>query len=314
MAGPGGQVHRGWRRHMRWAREASWGQLPPLPAWISVPIQSGRMGLGTAADLFQPDTAFKGWKRNALLRERQVVTGRVEVAAWPEVTGLLLDAALERDSSPAAASYQDLFSYAIDFFTPPDGRRYLGVMVDRLQIGAAEGEVLLRLWLRAWKEEANASLQETDFSYANITPAPFRLRDAAITFAGGAVTDVEAFTIAVDNDLQPGPNAAGRDAFLTACSRTVSLELTKLHNSDALNDAIRDGGSLSFAATFTHPAGHQLMLQTPVLYAARNSEPADPMHAARSRALLEAVTDGAGNDLIYQLDLAGATTTTTPAS
>ncbi len=312
MAGPGGQVHKGWRRHMRWARETDWGRPPDSPSWVCIPIQAGRMNLRSTASLFAPETGFGGWRRSPLLPESLEVAGRVEVLAWPEVTEYLLDAVLERDLDPASASYQDLHSYCIDYFTPPDPRRYLGAKAERLEIFTDSQGLALALWLRAWKEEPNDSLSEDQFDYAGLTPGPFRLSHAAITLNGENILDLEHFAIRVDNDLAAGPNEAGRVACLVAGSRAVRLELLKLDISDVLNDAVRAGSPLSFAAEFAHPGGDGLTLELPALYAVENAEKAPPHRVARSRAVLEATTDESGRDLIYTVGPLVTTTTTAP--
>ena len=309
MAGPGGQVHKGWRRHMRWARESSWGNLPPAPDWHCIPIRSGVMTLKARANLFDPSTSFTNWRRNVLLPELQEVAGQIEVLAWPEVTGYLLDAALERDAN------HDLQSYCVDYFTPPDPRRCLGVVVERLRIRADRESVALLLEARAWKEQENDVLAEDDFDYSALTPTPFRLRDAAITLDGSGLTDVGEFAIVVDNAVEAGPRSAGGYvAFLIAGLRSVSLEVAKLDNADDFNAAIRSGATMSFAAGFTHPEGHEMTLELPRLHVERSDEDGLPSRVARSRAVLQATTDESDVDLAYQVNLAGQTTTTTAAS
>ena len=311
MTGPGGQMHKGWRRHMRWAPEETWRCLPASPAWTCIPIEQGEMHLATSASLFSPSTSFGGWKRSPILTESQQAAGPVDVLAWPEITGYLLDAALGRDPEPASASQQDVYSYTIDFFTPPDPRRYRGVKVERLEIRTTPPGLRLRLWLRAWGEEPNGDLSEDLFDYAGLTPGPFRLRDASVGLNGAGILDLEEFGIIVDNALAAGPTMGGRPAYLIAGPRSISLELGRLHVSDLLNTAIREGAPLSFSAALAHPAGHELALELPVLYAAEINDGAPPWAVARSRAVLQAATDVSGRDLVYSVTLAGTTTTTT---
>jgi len=243
-----------------------------------------------------------------LLPELQDVAGRIEVLAWPEATGYLLDGALERDAN------HDVQSYCVDYFTPPDPRRCLGVVVERLLIRADRESVALLLETRAWKEQENDALAEDDFDYSALTPTPFRLRDAAITLDGSGLTDVGEFAIVVDNAVDAGPSAGGYVAFLIAGSRSVSLEVAKLDNADDFNAAIRSGATLSFAAAFTHPEGHGMTLELPRLHVERSDEDGQPSRVARSRTALQATTDESGVDLSYQVNLAAATTTTAAAS
>ena len=293
---------------MRWAREANWGSLPPSPEWHCIPIQSGMMTLKAGASLFWPPTSFTDWKRSVLLQELQEVAGRIEVLAWPEPTGYLLDAALQRDGD------HDLSSYSVDYFTPPDPRRCRGVVVEGLRIRADRESVALLPATRAWKEEDNDALTEDDFDYSGVTPVPFRLCDALISLDGSELSDVEEFAITVDNAVEAGPNAGGHVSFLLAGRRSVSLIVTKLNNTDDFNAAIRSGAALSFGAHFTHPDGHEMTLELPVLRPERSDEDGEPSRVARSSTMLQAATDETGRELIYEVNLSGGTTTTTSAS
>jgi len=304
MSGPDGQVHRGWRRHMRWALESSWGVLPGEPDWRSVPIRDGVMDLAAAAALFAPETAYGGYRRSVLLPELVEVAGPVETLAWPEVTEYLLDAALARNANPASDDYQELPSYSVDFYAPPDPRRCSGCVVESLALRAEPDAVALRLHLRAGSQAANGSLSAEDFDYSGLSPVPFRLRGAEVTLEGEGAADVEAFTLTVRNEVAAGPNVGGAVAWLAAAGRTVRLALTKLHAFDLFNDAVRDGTPLSFAATFSHPEGHEMSLSLPVLYAASSAEKAPPERLARTGPVLEAAVDESGDDLTYSVTLA----------
>jgi hypothetical protein len=128
-----------------------------------------------------------------------------------------------------------------------------------------------------------------------------------------ALSDVGEFEITVDNAVEPGPNQSGHVAFLSAGQRAVTLELAKLDNTDDLNAAIRSGTALSFAASFVHPAGHELTIGLPHLHVERSDEDGDPARVATSRSILPAATDESGSDLTYEVNLSEAPTTTTAA-
>jgi len=298
---------------MRWAQETTWGVAPLSPEWRAVPIERGVMGLKAAASLFWPATGFGGWKRSLVLPELQETAGQVEVLARPELTGYLLGAALDRDADPASPRYGDLESYCVDFYTPPDPRRYLGIVVEGLQIRAEPDAVRLLLRLRARKEVENDALAEDDFDYEGLTAAPFALRRAAVTIAGEAALDVEGFSLTVDNSVRPGPNQGGYVAWLAAGQRSVALELTRLDGTDEFNAAIRGGATIAFEAEFTHPDGHEMSLELPVLHPAESSEDAPPARLALSHARLEAAADESGADLTWEVSLAPPITTTTTA-
>jgi hypothetical protein len=261
------------------------------------------MSVKEFVSLYSP-ASYESWKRTMVLPELHEVSGRVHVLAWPTVTEYVLNAALERNPDRLSSRYLDLHSYTLDFFTPSDPRRYLGGVAERLLLRAGPAGVLIALDVRAWKEAENAPLTESDFDYTGLSPVPFRLRDAAITLGGSTLSDIEEFTVAVDNNVQPGPPAGGYAAFLLAGPRTVSLDMVKLDNSSAINEAIREGSVLSFVSRFSHPDGHEMVLELPALYAAANVEGGRPAQFAHSRALFEVGIDQNGYDLICQITLA----------
>jgi hypothetical protein len=293
----------GCHRHMRWAREETWTRLPGSPEWVSVPIQWGAMDLHTSAALLRPRSAYGGWRRGVLGQDARSVAGSADVLAFPELTEFLLNAALDRELDRAKADYQDLRSFCIDLFTPPDPRRYVGAKVEKLLLRASPREVLLRLSVRCAWEEPNDALTEDDFSYEGIHAVPFRLRGATVTLDGSHIAHVQSFALDVDNSLNAGPNVSGRPAYLIAGSRTARLELAKLHDSGVFNDALRTGGPLSFRATLAHPLGHELTLTLPHLYAEDNREDAPPSGVALSRTVLEAAAEGGARDLAYNVTL-----------
>jgi len=293
---------------MRWAPEAAWGVLPDSPAWTCVPTWMGEMSLRTRASLFAPQAAFGGWKRSVLLCGRRAVAGTVATPAWPAATAFLLDAALGRVEDPASPDCQDLRSFCVDYFTPPDPRRYTGVKVDALEVLASVESLILRLRVRGKDEVQNPELEEAMFSHPE-TPAPFRLRGAELRVEGEPLCDVESFALRAENHLAEGPPSLGRPAYLLAGQRTVRLELRRLHLDDLLNEAARDGAPLSFSARFAHPLGQTLDLELPCLHAADVEDGAPPSRVARSRAVLEAATDEQGRDIHWQFTPAMTTTT-----
>jgi hypothetical protein len=118
-----------------------------------------------------------------------------------------------------------------------------------------------------------------------------------------AVTSVERFRLRVDNRLSPGPNRAGLVAFLTARQRAVSLELMKLDDGDAFNEALRSGGTFSFVASLRHPEGHSLTLELPSLHVEAGDERAAPGELAASALHMEAGTDDEGDDVSYEVEI-----------
>ncbi|MCD6416739.1 MAG: hypothetical protein J7M08_08610 [Planctomycetes bacterium] len=296
MTGPTGDWHYPRRRHLRICREDEWGVCPAEPDWHCVPVWGDGFKLEAEQTYFFPETSFGGFRRTVLIPQRQDATGRLETCLWPELAEFLLDMALERTSGQLA-------SYCFDYFTPADPRRVRGVMVERVALHTQGGELRLRFELMGAAEEANADLEETDFSYAGLSLAPLRLQDATVTVAETQTYDVEQFTVTADNHLAAGPNRGGERAYIASGRRTVTLELRKLDNSDAFNDAVRTGDPFAFNVTVDHPGGHQLELQLPALRARRNAEAARPGELARAVLTADAATGPGGDDISYQMTL-----------
>jgi hypothetical protein len=276
-----------------------WGQCPTEPDWLAVPLYGDGFDLKARSPHFRPGTRFGGFRRALHLPEAQRVAGRLATLPWPEVTALLLEAALQRDAAG------ELGSYCADYYTPADPRRYAGVMVEELRISATGPgrDLRLHLALMGRGEEPRPALSEADFDYGGLSPVPFGFEGAALSVGGVPATDVEAFSLQVRNNLAVGPNMGGRIAFLNAGPRAVSLELTSLARDSDANDAIRSGATLSFEATFSHPDGHALAISLPVLHPEAAQEAAGPETLARSTARMEAGTDAQGDDVTYLLNL-----------
>ncbi len=297
MTGPSGDWHSGRRRHVRVCREDDWGQFPAAPSWQVVPILGEGLTLKARAEHFRPDTLYGGWRRSATLVRVRRVEGRLVTRLLPGTAATLLQMGLDRQNAQP-------YSYCTDIFTPPDPRRCLGVMADRMTLTAGPaGGALVSVDLRGATEQANAPLTENDFDYTGLGLVPFRLDEATVKVDGVAVTDAEAFTLTVRNHLAEGPSIGGAVGYLKAGHRTVDLELRKLDDDGGLNAAIRSGATLSWQAVLAHPAGHTLTIDLPVLHPARHPEPAAPDRVARGTLHAAAGTDGQGDDVTYTLDL-----------
>jgi len=289
--------HLGSRRHVRACREQTWGVCPPLPDWLCVPVLGDGYHLRLTDARFRPDTMIGGWKRTIHLSHYRQLSGRWLVELHPSLTEFLLEVLLDR-------TVTDLPSYCIDYYTPSDPRRHLGCVAERGVLVAEAGHpARLILSMRGRNETANASLAESDFNYADLTPVPFCLHHAEVLLDGDPVTDVESFVLTVNNNLVSGPNIGGTVAWFLAAQRAVGLELVSLDDSDTFNVAVRDGGTLSFSAEFSHAEGHSLSLSLPVLYVETNRERAPTEALARSLPVTEVGVDESGNDIAWSVTL-----------
>ena len=313
---PGVRSHLGSRRNMRICRETNWAECPGAPTWYDVPILEDGMKLKAVNNRYIPNTNFQGWKQPCQVCHFQEVSGDLVTHPWVEQVDFLMDMVLERMANPADDNYQDVYSYCLDHYTPDDPRRYLGAVVETLTIaatGTGDADVRLTLSLRAKSEAENDALTEGDFDYSDVSCVPFMFAHAAILLDGNPVTDVEAFTIAIENNVQQGPNSGGYVAYLIAGRRTISLELTELNNCDAFNQAIRGCGEVSFQATFTHPSGSTWDIELPVLYVSESDEDGTPDASAKENPRMTAATDESDDDIISTVDVVPVTTTTTVA-
>jgi hypothetical protein len=300
MTGPTGNWHAGWERHLRVCREDDWGQCPDEPAWQSLPVAPPGVGLKAENPRFRPATLYGGWRRTVQLPRGQVLAGRLGALLWLQRAETLLNMALERtDGTPV--------SHTMDIYTPADPRRCLGIMVERMELRrrAGDRDVPVLFDLVGREEEPNASLNADDFDYLDLSPVPFTFDGAAILLDSETLTGVESFALVVRNNLSAGPQSGGTISYLRAAHRAVSLELTKLADSAAVNAAVRESGTLSFQMALSHPEGHSLSLALPVLHPESAPETAEPGDLARTAVRMEAGTDEAGNDITWTVSLSG---------
>jgi hypothetical protein len=298
MTSPPGEWHRADARHLRVCREDAWGECPASPQWTCLPLAGEGLRMSAADVLFTPPTFIGGHAAPFQLPEGHRLAGRLEARLWPETSGLLLSAALDRSDGRMP-------SHCLDWFAPSGSRRFLGVMVDRLVLTGRgdSGESALVLDLVGRTEEANASLGSGDFAYEGLSPVPFLFRDAALTIDSTALTGIEQFRLEVRNGLQAGPLRQGRVAFIAAGKRAVSLELTGLLSSDYLADAARTGAELSFSARFGHPAGHTMEIFLPALRAESDAPLIRPGELAREEARLVAAAGEGGTEITRNVNL-----------
>ncbi len=319
---PGPASHGGWRRHIRIGPNAAgdeYGATPSPLNWTWVPLLGDGMKLKATSPRYVPPTNFgEDYRRHVAVHHRQVVEGDITTLLWPEVTQLLLDMALRRVVA-AGANYQDLYGHVIEHHTPVDPRRHYGVVANGMRLvatGTGDNDVVLTLSCIGQREES-VGVQSPD--YSGITPSPFMLAHATIEIDSAVVSDVDAFTLTVDNDVRDAPlewnNAAGAAvrAFSIADMRTVTLALTKLDNHARFNQAIRQGNNITFEALFRHPDGHILEIILPSLYVEESEEDGSPDTQAKvSPTLVARAADSglyAGEDIVYGVDLGPVTST-----
>lgn len=323
---PGAQSHGGWRRHCRLARcgaDADYGSVPAVPSWNWIPFLDDGFGLKATSPRYTPNTNYgASWKRNVMVHHRQTVEGDFSPLLWPEVTEFLLSMAIDRVTDSSSDNYQDLYGHVIDFFNPVDPRRYVGVVANELSLEcdhSEDGDAQLTLSLLAQAEKAS-SVTEGDVDYSSLTPVPFMPQRATLRLDGSDVTDVENWTLSINNNVGDAPYTydsevgAGVRGHAVANQREASLELTKMNDDDAFADAIRGGGYMTFEARFYHPAGHFLQIVLPYLHVTESDEDGTPDQQATESPTLEAreAPSGTheGEDVIYGVDLASGGTTT----
>jgi hypothetical protein len=319
---PGPKSHGGWRRHVRIARNGAddaYGATIDAPSWLWIPLLGDGMKAKATAPRYVPETNYGGdYLRHVAIHHRIVIAGDLSTLLWPEVTQFLLDMALLRVADDSSPNCQDLYGHVVEHHTPDDPRRTYGLVVNSMRLactGTGDGEVVLTHSCIGQREE-QVTLETPD--YSGITPVPFMFRDARIEIDSAVVTDVEQFTLTVENNIGDAPlvgvGGIGVRAHAIANLRVIGLELTKLNNSDRFNRAIREGNVVTFSARFTHPDGHLLQIILPELYVEESAEDGTPTKQATEAPKLfaRAASSGIyrGRDIVYGCDLAAGGTTT----
>lgn len=316
--------HGGWRRHFRIARNAQnepFGSVPAALNWNYIPILGDGFKLKATSERFVPAYNYGGYRRAVAILHQHTVEGDITVHPFPQVALFLLDAAFLR--GPAAGiNYQDTYAHVIDFLTPNDPRRYLGVNVESFTIantGSGDGDTQFTLSCVAQSEREQGGLDEATFNYSGLSPfVPFMQSFARLWIDGVNVVDVEDWSLTLENNTERGPlgweeiDNLGLIQYAIAGRRTISLDLTELNNDQRMNDAIREGTNISFHARYYHPAGHVMEIQLPKLYVPESEEDGTPSQQARETPRLEALATDAGNDIIYAVNLAAGSSTTLP--
>jgi hypothetical protein len=298
MTGPAGNWHRSEARHLRICREDVWGESPASPAWTCLPLPGNGLRMGASDVLFSPRSFLGGHAAPFHLSEGHRVAGRLEVRLRPGTADLLLSAALERTAGAMP-------SYCLDWYAPSGSRRFLGAMVDRMELTARghSGQCALSLELLARSEGGGPALDVADFDYSGVNPVPFLFHGATVNLGGTTVTGVEEFRLEARNSLEPGPLRQGWISFPGYGKRKVRLELTKLASDAHLEEALRSGQELSFSVTLSHPDGHEMSLDLPRLRAEAELPLARPGRLVREAARLEAAATGNGSEIIWSVNL-----------
>lgn len=281
-------IYRGRERHLRLAREDTFGQAPPNPDWRCVPLAPKGWTVHAERRWFRPGTP-----QDVALPGLMSPRGLFRAAPFPQTTGFMLDAALERPSP------EELHSHTADCLTPAGSRRYTGLTVETLVLSVNGAGARVGLRFRGRSVSGNISLARSDFDYTDLTPTPFSLDDAQLDINGAKAAAVSGFTLRADNDLVSGPNEGRRTAYLLARPRTLTLALEGLDGGDAVGNALRGGSSVSFTADFQHPAGHQMSIHLPRLLPRQSDPTAPPGGTVRRTVRLTAAEDP---DLGYDID------------
>lgn len=304
-------TYQGREEKLRMVREESYGSLPGSPSWQDMPFRGDGVGLGGSREHFRPDLNVGAGDQadQVVVVHRETPDGALTTLPFPETAAFLLDAGLERDTDG------DLFSYQAEHYTPTDPRRYTGLVVNTLTItvsGTGDGDVEFDLDWMGRSEEADDNISASDVDYeSNITLVPFMYRDAALYLQGEQVSDIDEFTLTIENDLAEGPVVGDRRGYIEAQGRDISLELTKVHHNDGFRQAARDGLTVAFEAHFSHPVTGAIMnFEIPRLFVPSTEEDRTPSQLVKESPTMEAARDvEAGYDIKWAVDT-GPTTTT----
>jgi len=307
---PGGPTgtHLGSRMHYRMCAESTWGSLPGAPAWYQIPNLDNGLTVRSKTPRYRPNTNWGGFRQKLHIRHQYQLSGDMTVEYRPTNADFLLDWALERN-----ADTDDLGSCSLQRYAPHLELQQVGLVVDSLTLEATgeSGVFTGRMSVRGKEETEITSLSYGDFDYDGLEMEPFMFQHAVLEIPDGTtVTDVEQFSISIQNNLYIGPYNNRLVTSLIAQSRAIELTLSKLACNDDYFDAKNSDSTLSFVATFTHPEGDTLVLTLPALYCDEDEEDETPNQVAKGAPKLMAGIDGSGDDITYNVT---QTTTTTEA-
>jgi hypothetical protein len=274
---------------LRLAPEADYGVLPAQPAWLHLPRTLEAPGPAAVTNVHTPDVprtaaAYESWSTGP-------VAGQFACVGRPDAVEPLLDLALER--GPGGA----LSSWTADVWCPDDPRRLAGLVVDTLEWTAGPDGSRATVLARGRSDQPHPGLAAADFAPPGSPVAPYTLRGAALTVAGGTLQGVRRLAVAVRNDVRPGPvdetTTPPGPAWMTPGRRSVTLSLEYYATAGALRALQRAADPFELAAQLSSAAGRMLTLHCPAVRCRSVRRLPGVSGASRYRAALTALPDPA---------------------
>lgn len=198
-------------------KESSWGTAVAVTDYMEVMNESlqsqyDRFDTRNAINaLYEPDRA------RGLLR----VSGGISQSAFPKELAILAKAAMTVQSGVTVLSG---FLYTTQFVSPQadfaanaactpytievfrdvtSSQRYIGMMLNRLQLSIAPNQPLMMS--SDWIGKGQTQLEKTAASFPGSPANPFMYDSASISLGGSATSRIEALTISIDNQLEGIP-------------------------------------------------------------------------------------------------------------
>ena len=198
-------------------KETTWGTAVAVTDYMQVMNES----LQSQYDRFDTRNAINAMYEPDRSRGLLRVSGGVSMAAFPNALAHLAKAAMTVNSGTVVLSgylYTNRFvtpqaDFAADAALTPytlevfrdvtSSQRYIGMMLNRLQLSVAPNQPLMMT--SDWLGKSQTQLQKTAASFPGSPVNPFMFDSASISLGGSATSRIEALTISIDNQLEGIP-------------------------------------------------------------------------------------------------------------
>jgi len=261
MAGVSGAL-----KHLRIAKETTWGTFPATPTYYYIPIVGDGYTVRQRNEFHDPETSIFNYRRGPFTLVRKDVSGDLTVMAQPGYVRQILDWGLERSATFETSSFSAEFRDGVTAF------RHTGLKCETLTISgdADSGDLTFALAL-VGKDESVI----TPFAVPSVTGDAttgyvdedffiFQHGNALEIPDGTRIATISAFTFTITNNHTVGP--AGSDntiVHLTANRQTVNGTVTLLYEDDTFGAILRNFSTTSLDFNFTHPGGTVIRLTIP---------------------------------------------------
>lgn len=241
----------GWQKYLHFAGETTWGTIDASPVYVYMPYTSCTLAAVPKAVQAELYTGLRQRKHNRIVN--YMVQGQITAPLFGyHISSKSIAERLIEDAISAPAGLF-LDSSTIEVFEGDvDNKRWLGCRINQLTLsGTGEGGTI-DVTLDIIGKSETGGITEQVLSATSPQPVEFLMADATFLYAGAAI-ELEAFTITINNQLQPKFMGASTIHLLSNGVRLVNYTFKVVNNANTFSALRR--------ATTVNNATAQLILK-----------------------------------------------------